>query len=177
MLRIGKRMLSWNSTKAKIAGQSTEKLTAFDFSEKIADELVYGNRRDGTPFDATAGEWQPENAKLKMLADEWFGVDAVRVGYVGLLSLGKTVGLSDTEFDMQFQFFEEVVGGASGPSGPGTVTLYFPRNRVVNPHGGWARGVGGAEVDVEIRVVDPPQGNGVQLASLLRSFSGLGAGF
>lgn len=174
MLRVGKRMLSWNSTKFKMAGQSSEKITAIDIGEKIADELVYGNRRDGTPHGVTAGEWQPDNLKMKILADEWYGTDALNIGYVGLLSLGKTVGLSDTEFDIQWQFFEEV--GPTG-KGPATATIYLPVCRVVNPHLALARGVTGSELDIDIRVIEPPQGNGVQLASLLRSFSGVGAGF
>lgn len=179
MLRIGKRMLSWNSTKFRMAGAASEKITSIDLGEKIARELVYGNRRDGTPHGITAGEWQPDAMKIKILADEWFGVDAVRTGYLGLMTLNKSVGLADVEFDAQLQFFEEVVGGAGGPTGPGTVTIYFPLLVINNPHLAIARGVTGSEVDLEIGVIEPPQANGAQLASLIRSFSGasFGPGF
>ena len=174
MLRIGKRMLSWHSTKFKMAGVSSEKITSIDMGEKITDELVYGNRRDGTSHGATAGLWEPDNIALKMLADEWYGTDALRTGYLGLLTLGKTVGLADTEFDLQLQFFEEF--GVASPSGPATVTIIAPVARIVGVKLAAAKGVAGQEVDLNLRVIEPVRGNGAQLASLVRSFSA-GAGF
>jgi len=170
MLRIGKRLFSWNSTKFEMAGQSSVKITQISFGEKITRELVRGNRRDGTPLGDTAGDWEPDNIKLKMLADEWYGTDAVFAGFLGLLTLNKSVGLADTEFDLKLQFFEEVIRTAP-TSKSGTITIYAPVCRILVPNINAQKGVAGQEVELEIGVTEPIQSNGAQLASLIRSFT------
>lgn len=168
MLRIGKKIFSWNSTKFRMASVASEKITGIDWGQKITDELVYGNRRDGTPHGVTAGKWEPEVMKLKMLVDEWFGTGVLVGGYLGLLTLGKTVGLADTEFDIQIQFFEEVVSATPGSSG-GVITLYFPTCRCVANNQSLQQSTSASEVDVGIRVIDPPFTNGAFLSSKIRS--------
>lgn len=168
MLRIGKKIFSWNSVKFRMANVASEKIRSIDWDQKITDELVYGARRDGTPLGVTSGKYEPGIAKLKMLVDEWFGTGVLVGGYLSLLTLGKTVGLADVEFDIQLQFFEEVVSATPGSSG-GVITIYFPTCRLVGNTQSLSESTGASEVDLAIRVIDPPKTNGAQLPSLLRS--------
>lgn len=170
MLRIGKKIFSWNSTKFRMASVASEKIRGIDWDQKITDELVYGNRRDGTPHGVTSGKYEPGQMKIKMLVDEWFGTGLVLQGYLGLLTLGKSVGLADVEFDIQLQFFEEVVSPIPGAGG-GVITIYFPTCRIVGNAMSIAESVTASEVDIPIRVIDPIVANGTKLASLVRSFS------
>ena len=171
MIRIGKKVFSWNSVKFRMASKASEKVRSIDWGQKITDELVYGNRRDGTPHGVTAGKFVPEILKLKLLVDEWFGTGLVDQGYLGLLTLGKTVGLADTEFDILLQFFEEVVSPIPGQSG-GVITIYFPTCHIVGNNQSLSESVSGSEVDIPIRVIDPPLANGTKLVSLVRSIAG-----
>ena len=167
MVRIGKRIFSWNSVIHKFAGVKSEKLLSTDFGQKITDELVYAARRDGVPLGVTSGKWEPDVMKCKYLADAWYGSSLLLPGLADAVSLGKLVGISDTEFDVQFQLFEEVVG----PQGPGVVTILFPVCRVISVNDAHSEGTKASEVDVGIRVIEPPLANGVRLASVIRQFS------
>jgi len=165
MLRIGKKDFGWNSTKFRLAGFASERITAIDFGEKITDELVRGNRRDGTPQGVTGGEYEADIVQLKMLIGEWFGEPGNgRVGYLTRLTLGKTVGLSDIECDMGLQFFEELVG---------VCDIYFPVCRIVGAKLAATKGNAPQEMDVSVRPIEPLVTNGTKLASIVRAFSGV----
>ena len=168
MVRIGKKAFAWNSSKFRMHLFSSVGLRSLDFGDKINDELVYGMRRDGTPDRVTAGEYEPAIATAKFLWDDWYGTgnDPTKFGMSKKLlssagALG-TLGLSDIEFDMQFQGFEELVG---------TVTLNFPVCRFIEIKDSPARGTGPLDVDIGIRVIGAITRNGVTLASQLRALS------
>lgn len=165
MVRIGKRLFSWNSVIHTIASVNSQKLLSTDFGQKITDELVYAARPDGVPVGVTSGKWEPDLMKAKYLSDGWYGSGILAPGIADAVSLGKLVGLSDTEFDVTFQLFESVIG----PAGGGVVTIYFPVCRVISVNDAHSEGTKAAEVDVGIRVIEPPLANGVRLASVIRS--------
>lgn len=164
MLRVGRKAFSWNSTKFRMGGFPSERVTAIDFDEKINDELVRGNRRDGTPEDVTAGEYEPGMLTVKFLLGEWYGEPAKGViGFAQRLSLGGTVGLSDVELDVSLQFYEELVGVGD---------IYFPRCRIVAPKDSHAKGTSASEIEIGVRVIDPIRRNGIALASVIRQITG-----
>jgi hypothetical protein len=167
MIRIGPRKYSWHSTTVRIASQKTQKLTSIDWGQKITDELVYAMRADGTPEGVTAGKWEPELLNMKMLVDEWHGDSLLNLGFASLLSLGKAVGLADTEFDIMIQRVEPVVT-SSGTGG--VMTILFPVCRIVSTKEAEAEGVAASVIDIGVRVIKPPIANGVRLASMLRTF-------
>jgi hypothetical protein len=164
MLRIGKKIFSWNSVGCRMAGLKTEKLTSIDFDEKVTAELVYGSRPDGTPLDSTSGKFEPGTVTIKMLLDGWHGNGLLVPGFEKLIALGGAVGLTDTEWDLDLQFFEPLVG---------VVDIYFPALRVMGRKGGHAIATSGSEVEISCMNLQPIRANGVQLASVIRSFTGV----
>ena len=168
MVRIGKKVFSWNSTTFRIGGISSQGITSLDFGDKISDELVYGARRDGTALGVTAGQYEPDVATAKFLVAEWYGT-SLQPASLGLMRkimalagpLG-TLGMADIEFDMYLQFFEELQG---------TITVEFPTCRIVAPKDSVSRGTSAIETEVGIRIIDPIKRNGITLASQLRSLS------
>jgi hypothetical protein len=162
MVRIGKRIFSWNSAKLRVGGFATEKATKVDWGEKINDELVRGMRRDGTPLGVTSGDYEADVLSIGFLVDEFYG-NGAQQGIAQKLSVAAgTAGLSDVEFDVFLQMIEEQVG---------VVTVTFPVCRITAPKMSMARGPAGVEVDVGIRVIDPIVVNGIKLASVQRGLT------
>ena len=167
MVRIGRKRFSWNSVKFRIGGIASERIRKIGFGEKVTDELVYCAKRDGTPIGLTAGKYEPDMLAITFLVDEWLGTAPTFNGIAQkLLALAGgtplTMGLSDIEHDVQLSLYEELVGA---------IDFSFPLVRPVSPKIDFSEGTTASEIEVQFRVVNPIQTNGMQVASVVRSLS------
>lgn len=163
MIRVGKKSFSWNSFRFRLGGIASQRVSSIDFDEKVTDELIYGNRRDGTPQGVTAGKYEPGMVTMKFQIGEWYGEPGKgNVGLLTPLTLGKSVGLSDVECDSDLQWFEDGVGSCG---------VNFPLLRPVSMKDSHSIGTSGSEVEIGFRCIAPIKRNGTQLASIIRSIT------